>query len=50
MPSHPVKPDEFPPDEEPGVPNPSHLPIEPEFGIALPVAEPEVLGTPAPVI
>jgi hypothetical protein len=40
MATHPVEP-EPEPGSEPSVPNPSHLPVEPEFGPALPPAEPE---------
>lgn len=43
MSTHPVPPDD--PDEnaaaEAGAPNPSHLPVEPEFAPAIPSAEPE---------
>jgi hypothetical protein len=31
----------MPPGPEPVAPNPSHLPVEPEFGPALPPVEPE---------
>ena len=42
MATHPVEPDET--DEstqDPGAPNPSRLPVEPEFGPMQPPAEPE---------
>lgn len=38
MPTHPVEPEQLPPDGEPPVENPSHLPIEPEFPPAVPPA------------
>jgi hypothetical protein len=41
MPIHPVEPEPFPPAGESPAPNPTHLPVEPEFGPALPPAEPE---------
>jgi hypothetical protein len=40
MATHPVEPEPEPGDEA-SAPNPSHLPVEPEFGPALPPAEPE---------
>jgi hypothetical protein len=49
-PTHPVEPDPFPPGTDTPVPNPSQLPIEPEFGPALPQPEPEDPGVPKPVI
>lgn len=50
-PTHPVEP-ELPGDDSPGepAPNPSQLPVEPEFGQALPQAEPEDPGVPKPTI
>jgi hypothetical protein len=41
MATHPVEPEPLHPDSEPQAPNPTHLPVEPEFGPALPPAEPE---------
>ena len=42
MPVHPVEPDPLvPPEQESGTSNPTHLPVEPEFGPMLPAAEPE---------
>jgi hypothetical protein len=44
MGTHPVEPEDEPHEPggpTPGTPNPSRLPIEPEFGPALPPAEPE---------
>jgi hypothetical protein len=39
MATHPVEPEPLPPDSEPAAPNPSHLPIEPEFAPQLPPAD-----------
>ncbi|HET8745168.1 MAG TPA: hypothetical protein VFM98_06170 [Ramlibacter sp.] len=50
-PTHPVEPEPYPEessDEAP--PNPSQLPVEPEFGQALPPAEPEDPGVQKPTI
>ncbi|MES2936623.1 MAG: stereocilin [Pseudomonadota bacterium] len=41
MPTHPAEPEPLPPDSEPETPNPTRLPVEPEFGQALPPGEPE---------
>ena len=41
MPTHPVDPEPQPPGQEPANPNPTQLPVEPEFGPQLPPAEPE---------
>jgi hypothetical protein len=50
-PTHPVEPDPYPPGEGGDAPpNPSQLPIEPEFGQALPPAEPEDPGVSKPTI
>lgn len=48
---HPVEPEPMTPggDDAPA-PNPTQLPIEPEFGQALPQAEPEDPGVPKPAI
>lgn len=49
-PSHPVEPDPFPPETDSPASNPTQLPIEPEFGQALPPAEPEDPGVNKPKI
>ncbi|MEJ6022335.1 stereocilin [Ramlibacter sp. PS4R-6] len=36
MATHPVEPEPAAPDSEPSAPNPSHLPVEPEFAPTLP--------------
>ena len=41
MSTHPVEPEPLPPGREPPVPNPSHLPVEPEFGPVPTPVEPE---------
>jgi hypothetical protein len=41
VPTHPVEPEPLPEEPRREAPNPSHLPVEPEFGPALPPAEPE---------
>ncbi|MBE7365964.1 hypothetical protein [Ramlibacter pallidus] len=46
----PVEPEPFPPGTDTPAPNPTQLPIEPEFGQALPQAEPEDPGVPRPAI
>jgi len=51
LPTHPVEPEPYPsetPGEAPS--NPSQLPVEPEFGQALPPAEPEDPGVKKPKI
>ena len=48
-PTHPVEPDPPPGNDDPS-PNPSQLPVEPEFGQALPPAEPEDPGVSKPTI
>ncbi len=50
MPVHPVEPDLPPAEGEPKAPNPTHLPVEPEFGPMLPPAEPEDPGVKPPTI
>lgn len=51
QPTHPVEPDPGPQQNEgDAAPNPSQLPVEPEFGQALPPAEPEDPGVPRPAI
>jgi hypothetical protein len=50
-PSHPVEPEPYPnetSDETAG--NPTQLPVEPEFGQALPPAEPEDPGVKKPTL
>lgn len=49
-PTHPVEPDPFPPGADNPEPNPTQLPVEPEFGQALPPAEPEDPGVQKPAI
>ncbi len=49
MATHPVEP-EPPPGTEPNEPNPTHLPVEPEFGPMLPPQEPEEPRGKPPVI
>lgn len=49
-PTHPVEPDPFPPDGDHPASNPTQLPIEPEFGQALPPGEPEDPGVSKPTI
>ena len=41
MATHPVEPEQQPEGPDPGEPNPTRLPVEPEFGPQLPPAEPE---------
>jgi hypothetical protein len=48
MSTHPVEPDLQPAEQESGAPNPSQLPVEPEFAPVLPPAEPEDPGVPRP--
>ena len=48
-PTHPVEPDPAPAKDAPS-PNPTQLPVEPEFGQALPPAEPEDPKVKPPVI
>ena len=54
MSTHPVEPETLPPEhhESPSQqqPNPTQLPVEPEFGQALPQAEPEDPGASKPTI
>jgi hypothetical protein len=50
MATHPVEPEPLSPDDESGADNPSHLPVEPEFGPMLPPAEPEDPGVKPPTI
>ena len=51
MPVHPVETDPLvPPEGETGAPNPTHLPVEPEFGPMLPAAEPDDPGVKPPHI
>ena len=49
--THPVESEPSPGSPQPATPpNPSHLPVEPDFGPALPAAEPEDPGVKSPVI
>jgi hypothetical protein len=41
MATHPVEHEPSPGEPQGDAPNPSHLPVEPEFGPMLPPAEPE---------
>jgi hypothetical protein len=41
MATHPVEPEPLPPDGDSQAPNPTHLPVEPEFAPQLPPSEPE---------
>lgn len=41
MPTHPVEPDAEPAQADTPAPNPSQLPVEPEFGPLVPPGEPE---------
>lgn len=50
MATHPVEPESPPEGPEPETPNPSHLPVEPDFGPMLPPAEPEDPGVKAPAV
>ena len=49
-PTHPVEPDPYPPQGDAPPANPTQLPVEPEFGQALPPAEPEDPGVVKPKI
>lgn len=44
MATHPVEPEEPEPGTNPGAPNPTRLPVEPEFGPMEPPSEPEDPG------
>lgn len=44
----PAQPDPPPTDDEPAAPNPSQLPVEPEFGPLPPASEPEDPGARPP--
>ena len=50
MATHPVEPEPDTPASEPSEPNPTHLPVEPEFGPMLPPGEPEDPGVKPPTI
>ena len=50
MSTHPVDPDPIEPAEEPAAPNPTQLPVEPEFGPMLQPQEPEDPGVKPPTI
>jgi len=49
-PTHPVEPEGDPAETDAPASNPSQLPVEPEFGQALPQAEPEDPGVSKPQI
>lgn len=49
-PTHPVEPEPYPPASDTPASNPSQLPVEPEFGQALPPVEPEDPGVAKPKI
>jgi hypothetical protein len=49
-PTHPVEPDPSPGETDAPPSNPTQLPVEPEFGQALPPAEPEDPGVNKPTI
>ena len=49
-PTHPVEPEPYPADSGDPPANPTQLPVEPEFGQALPPAEPEDPGASKPSI
>ena len=49
-PTHPVEPDRSPGEGDTSAPNPTQLPVEPEFGPALPPQEPEDPGVQRPKI
>ncbi len=49
-PTHPVEPEPYPTETDAPAANPTQLPIEPEFGQALPPAEPEDPGVSKPTI
>jgi hypothetical protein len=49
-PTHPVEPERHPPAPDDAEPNTTQLPVEPEFGQALPPAEPEDPTVKPPVI
>ncbi|MBK6008829.1 hypothetical protein JJB11_22255 [Ramlibacter ginsenosidimutans] len=49
-PTHPVEPDPYPTETDAPPSNPTQLPVEPEFGQALPPAEPEDPGVNKPAI
>lgn len=50
MATHSVEHEPLPSEPEPDAQNPSHLPVEPEFGPMLPPAEPEDPGVKPPTI
>jgi hypothetical protein len=50
MATHPVETDPAETGDEPVQPNPTRLPVEPEFGPALPPAEPEDPGVKPPAL
>jgi hypothetical protein len=50
MATHPVEPEPLAPGEEQSAPNPTRLPVEPEFGPLLPPSEPEDARAKPPTI
>jgi hypothetical protein len=50
MHNHPIDPPPAMPGTEPATPNPTQLPVEPEFGQQLPPAEPEDPGVKPPTV
>jgi hypothetical protein len=49
MATHPVEPEPLPHEtHKPGAPNPSHLPVEPEFGPQIPPSGPDDPQPPQP--
>lgn len=50
MATHPAELDPAELGDEPAPPNPTRLPVEPEFGPALPPAEPEDPGVKPPTL
>ncbi|HEY8360627.1 MAG TPA: hypothetical protein VIL30_24490 [Ramlibacter sp.] len=49
-PTHPVEPEPMSPEGEDGTPNPTQLPVQPEFGPMLPPGEPDDPGVTHPHI
>jgi len=47
-PTHPIEPEPYPPGADHPANNPTQLPVEPEFGQAMPPAEPEDPGVAKP--
>lgn len=49
MATHPVEPEDDTPSHEPGAPNPTRLPVEPELAPDVMPSEPEDPGAPPPM-